>query len=320
MLVAHAPTPERVSADHAPAVAAAPANADDVRSWQEELYRDLPSTPNCRIREHRTAAAVADRLQQTGFEVTTGVSGTGVVGILRNGEGATVLLRADMDALPVLEDTGLPYASTATGRQTPRIRPPCAGRTRLRSRHAHHLPAGRRPAAGVGPKERAGTLIALFQPAGGTANGAQGDGRRRAGGVGRPRRRRARPARGAAACQRPRRQAGSILLRSRLHPGDGLTRRSGHASMPQACVDPVVLAASTIVCGSRRSSPAKLQARRARRADCREVTAGTKANIIADRAELQINIRTHSEATRFDDPGGDPPDRHRRMRGVELPA
>lgn len=99
-----------------PAVAAALANADDVRSWQEELYRDLHQHPELSHQEHRTAAAVADRLQQTGFEVTTGVGGTGVVGILRNGEGATVLLRADMDALPVLEDTGLPYASTATGR------------------------------------------------------------------------------------------------------------------------------------------------------------------------------------------------------------
>lgn len=89
----------------------------DVRGWQEDFYRDLHAHPELSHQETRTAANVADRLRAGGCEVHAGVGGTGVVAILRNGEGPAVLLRADMDALPVREATGLPYASkvTATG-------------------------------------------------------------------------------------------------------------------------------------------------------------------------------------------------------------
>jgi metal-dependent amidase/aminoacylase/carboxypeptidase family protein len=66
------------------------------------------------MQEHRTAGIAADRLRAAGYEVTTGVGKTGVVGVLRNGDGPTIMLRADMDALPVREATGLPYASDAT--------------------------------------------------------------------------------------------------------------------------------------------------------------------------------------------------------------
>src|SRR4051794_8261618 len=86
----------------------------DVRGWQEDFYRDLHAHPELSHRETRTAAKVADRLRAAGCEVHTGVGGTGVVGIVRNGEGPAVLLRADMDALPVRETTGLPYASEVT--------------------------------------------------------------------------------------------------------------------------------------------------------------------------------------------------------------
>ena len=77
--------------------------------------------PNCRCRRPGRLRIAADRLRAAGYEVTTGVGKTGVVGLLRNGDGPTVMLRADMDALPVKEATGLPYASrspppTATGR------------------------------------------------------------------------------------------------------------------------------------------------------------------------------------------------------------
>src|SRR6201992_1520729 len=82
------------------------------------LYRDLHAHPELAFAEHRTAGIVAERLAGLGYQVTTGVGGTGVVGLLANGDGPTVLLRADMDGLPVLEQTGLPYASAgrATGR------------------------------------------------------------------------------------------------------------------------------------------------------------------------------------------------------------
>ena len=80
----------------------------------ETLYKDLHAHPELSMQESRTASLAADRLRSAGYEVTTGVGRTGVVGLLRNGEGPTVMLRADMDALPVEEATDLPYASKAT--------------------------------------------------------------------------------------------------------------------------------------------------------------------------------------------------------------
>src|SRR5690242_17941155 len=78
----------------------------------EALYKDVHAHPELSMQESRTAGLAADRLRAAGYEVTTGVGKTGVVGLLRNGDGPTVMLRADMDALPMEEATGLPYAST----------------------------------------------------------------------------------------------------------------------------------------------------------------------------------------------------------------
>src|SRR3954464_14524519 len=97
------------------AVSAVLAGLQNSRSWQEDLYRDVHQHPELSHQEARTAGLVAGRLRGAGFEVHEMVGGTGVVGVLRNGDGATVLLRADMDALPVREATGLPYASEVTG-------------------------------------------------------------------------------------------------------------------------------------------------------------------------------------------------------------
>ena len=77
-----------------------------------ELYRDLHANPELSFQEHRTAAKLADILRDLDFEVTEGVGQTGVVAMMRNGSGPVVMLRADMDGLPVTEQTGLPYAST----------------------------------------------------------------------------------------------------------------------------------------------------------------------------------------------------------------
>ena len=84
----------------------------------EQLYRDLHANPELSLQEHRTAALAGDQLAAAGFEVTTNIGGTGVVGVLANSPGPTALVRADMDALPVREETSLPYASRqrATGR------------------------------------------------------------------------------------------------------------------------------------------------------------------------------------------------------------
>jgi len=82
----------------------------------EALYKHLHSHPELSLQEVRTAALLAKELREAGYEVTEKVGGTGVVGVLKNGQGPTVLIRTDMDALPVLERTGLPYASTVRAR------------------------------------------------------------------------------------------------------------------------------------------------------------------------------------------------------------
>ena len=81
-----------------------------------ELYKHLHAHPELSLHEQQSAARMAEELRKAGFEVTTGVGKHGVVGVLRNGSGPTVLVRADMDALPVKEQTGLPYASTVTAK------------------------------------------------------------------------------------------------------------------------------------------------------------------------------------------------------------
>src|SRR6185503_13563406 len=83
----------------------------------ESVYKDIHSHPELSMQENRTAGIAADRLRAAGYEVATGVGKTGVVGVLRNGDGPAVMLRADMDALPVREATGLPYASRVNADQ-----------------------------------------------------------------------------------------------------------------------------------------------------------------------------------------------------------
>src|SRR5206468_6543553 len=80
-----------------------------------EVFQHLHANPELGFQEVNTAALVAQELKQHGYETHTGIGKTGVVGILKNGPGPVVMFRSDMDALPVLEETGLPYASRATG-------------------------------------------------------------------------------------------------------------------------------------------------------------------------------------------------------------
>src|SRR5689334_25222665 len=81
----------------------------------EGVYTDIHAHPELSTQETRTPGIAAARLRAAGFEVTTGVGKTGVVGLVRRGDGPTSMLRSDMDALPVAEESGLPYASTGTG-------------------------------------------------------------------------------------------------------------------------------------------------------------------------------------------------------------
>jgi len=97
-------------------LAAAPAleGLDQLYPQLDALYLDLHKNPELSSREQKTVAKMAEELKRLGYEVTTGVGGTGAVGVLKNGKGPTVLVRTELDALPVEEKTGLPYASKAT--------------------------------------------------------------------------------------------------------------------------------------------------------------------------------------------------------------
>jgi hippurate hydrolase len=103
------------------AVAATPvhpalAPLDEIYPPLDAFYIELHRNPELPLHEKETAARLAGRLRAAGYEVTTGIGGYGVAGVLRNGAGPTVLLRTELDALPVKEETGLPFASTVTAK------------------------------------------------------------------------------------------------------------------------------------------------------------------------------------------------------------
>src|SRR3954466_5780353 len=146
-------------------------NLDGLLPDLEVLYKDVHSHPELSMQETRTARLAADHLRASGYEVTTEVGKTGVVGLLRNGDGPTVMLRADMDALPVAEATGLPYASKATatdraGKSVP-VMHACG--------HDMHTACLAGAAALLAQTRDAwrGSVMAVFQPAEETAEGAQ---------------------------------------------------------------------------------------------------------------------------------------------------
>ena len=148
------------------------AGYEGIRAGQEAFYQDLHQHPELSHHEHRTARRVAGQLQEYGFTVQTGIGGTGVVGVLSNGAGPTVLLRAELDALPIREDTGVDYASTATakaadGHEVP-VDHACG--------HDMHMACllGMAKLMAGHPGQWNGTLIPLFQPAEETGDGAQG--------------------------------------------------------------------------------------------------------------------------------------------------
>ena len=266
------------------------AGLDAVRGWQEDFYRDLHSHPELPHQERRTAADVAERLRAAGCEVQEGIGGTGVVGLLRNGDGPTVLARADMDALPVREESGLPYASTQTTEDGTPLMHACG--------HDVHVTCllGAVTLLAAEPGRWSGTLVALFQPAEETADGARGmldDGLAALVGT-------VDVALAQHVLPFP---AGTVATRSgpTLSAADSLRitvhGRGAHGSMPQAAVDPVVLAAMIVV---------RLQtvvAREVAPGDTAVLTvgsiqAGTKSNVIPDHAVLQLNVRTYDESTR----------------------
>ncbi|WP_299531765.1 amidohydrolase [uncultured Streptomyces sp.] len=258
------------------------------------VYRDLHAHPELAFQETRTAGIVADRLRSLGYETVTGVGGTGVVGLLRNGEGPTALLRADMDALPVRERTGLPYASTARG--------PGADGTDVPLMHAcgHdvHVTCLLGAAAELAGDRSAwrGTAMLVFQPAeevGGGARALVDDGlydRFGTPSVVLGQHVSPLPA-GFLGLRRGPAFATSDTLRVVLHG------RGGHGSRPEATVDPVLMAAATVL---------RLQGIVSREVagtstavlTVGSMSAGTAANVIPDRAELLLNVRTFETGVR----------------------
>lgn len=258
------------------------------------LYEDLHRNPELSFQETRTAGIVADRLRALGYDVTTGVGRTGVVGVLANGDGPVVMLRADMDALPVEEKTGLPYASSvrATGEDGTEVPVMHA------CGHDVHVTC-LLAACDLLAAERStwsGTLLAVFQPAEETVGGARAmidDGifdrfgtpvvvlGQHVAPI---------PA-GAIGLRAGATFAATDALRVVLHG------RGGHGSRPEATVDPVVMAASTIL---------RLQTIVSREVAATEtavvtigtVHAGIASNVIPDQAELGVNIRTFSDDVR----------------------
>ena len=209
-----------------------------------DLYRDLHQHPELSFQETRTAAIAAERLRAAGFQTTEGVGRTGVVGVLRNGPGPVALLRADMDALPVLEDTGLEYASIARGVDPEGNEVPIAHACG-HDVHVSCLIGAAAELAGA-PHTWSGTLLAVFQPAEELIAGSRAmidDGLFER--FGRPdvvlgQHVTPLPA-GMLALRSGPTFAGVDTVRITLH-GSG-----GHGSRPETTVDPVVLAAATVL-------------------------------------------------------------------------
>ena len=260
----------------------------------ERIYTDLHAHPELSLQETRTAKIAADRLRGAGYDVAEGVGETGVVGLLRNGDGPTVMLRADMDALPVREQTGLPYASTLTATDS-------AGKT-VPVMHAcgHDIHVAWLIGAATLLAEARdgwkGTLMPVFQPAEETGRGAQAmvD----AGLVTRfPK-----PdvVLGQHVMVGP---AGSIGTRPGVitSAADSLQirmfGRGAHGSMPQASVDPVVMAAATVL-RLQTIVSRELAAAEAAVVTVGSLHAGDKENVIPDEAVIKLNVRTFDAGVR----------------------
>ncbi|WP_330477908.1 amidohydrolase [Streptomyces platensis] len=269
----------------APAAVLAP--LDDRLVDLVALYKDLHRHPELGFQETRTAAEAARRLTDCGYDVTTGIAETGVVGVLRNGPGPVVLLRADMDALPVTENSGLDYASTVPGRMHA-----CG--------HDVHVTCllGAADLLAAGRDHWSGTLVALFQPAEEVGSGARAmldAGLYSDGLVPTP----------------------DVVLAQHVAPlGAGLIAycpgpcmaaadsleitfhgTGGHGSRPETTTDPILMAASFV------QRVQSVVAREVAPKDQAVVTvatfhAGDSANVIPDRAVVRLSVRTFDETVR----------------------
>ncbi|MBS9403814.1 amidohydrolase [Halomonas sp. TRM85114] len=257
----------------------------------QALYRQLHQYPELPFQEHETSARLAEALEALGYEVARGVGGTGVVALLHNGEGPTVMLRGDMDALPIKEDTGLDYASTRTAETE-------SGTVPLMHACGHDLHSScvvGAAAVMAGLKDQwSGTLMLICQPAEEIFGGARAmleDGLFE---------RFARPDIILGQHNMPA-QAGTVghragsAMAACTNLAVTIHGAGGHGSMPAQTVDPVVIAAHVVT---------RLQTIVSREVPPEETVvvtvgklhAGTQANIIPHSAELEINIRSFDDA------------------------
>ena len=262
----------------------------------ESLYRDLHARPELSGQEKETAARMAGELRRAGLFVHTGIGGHGVVGVLANGPGPAVMIRSDLDALPVEEKTGLPYASTVrVGVETRAVK---VGVMHACGHDLHMtvMVGAVRLLAAV-KDTWSGTLLAVGQPAEETGAGARAmirDGIFT---------RFPRPAAALALHVDPNIPAGKIGYRPGIISAGStsldITVRGigGHAAHPHQTIDPVVLSARVILA---------LQTLVSRETDPREMAVltvgaihgGTKHNAIPDEVVLRVNIRYNSDAVR----------------------
>jgi hippurate hydrolase len=266
---------------------------DDLRRRMHRLYRELHAHPELSMQEHATAALLEQRLAALGIE-NFRCGGTGVVGVLRNGDGPTVAFRADTDGLPLAEDTGLDYASTATGRLEDGTEVPvmhgCGHDTHMAALlTAAEMLAGAREAW-------AGTVVLVFQPGEETAAGARAmleDGLWERAPL-------------------PEVVLGQHVMPSRAgtvswSAGDAMAMadswrvtvhgKGAHASQPQDATDPIVLGAHMIT-RIQTIVSREIDARRAAVVTVATFHGGLKENIIPASAEFTLNVRTFDPAVR----------------------
>jgi amidohydrolase len=253
------------------------------------LYLDLHQNPELSSHETQTAAKLAARLRNLGYEVTEGVGGTGVVAILKNGAGPTVMVRTELDALPVEEKTGLSYASKVhakddAGRDVP-VMHACG--------HDVHMAAlvGTADIMAHTKASWHGTLMLIGQPAEETISGAKRmieDGLFT---------RFPKPTLGFALHVGNELPANQVGITPGIYNTNADSLRvtiygkGGHGSAPHTAIDPIVIAAKTIL------SLQTIVSREVKPGDMAVVTvgyvrAGTKNNIIPDQAELGLTVRT----------------------------
>jgi amidohydrolase len=278
-----------------PGNASLSAEANSVYPQVHELYLDLHQHPELSSHEVNTAATIAAKLRGLGYEVTEKVGGTGVVAVMRNGAGPTVMLRTELDALPVEEKTGLPYASKVTTKNdaglTVSVMHACG--------HDIHM-AALVGTAEIMAKTKAqwhGTLILIGQPAEETVGGAQGmlaDGLFT---------RFPKPDVAVALHTTNNLPAGKVgfVPEYALSNADTvnitLYGKGGHGARPETTVDPIVLAAKTIL------SLQTIVSREIKPGDPAVITVGyiqggTKNNIIPDEVHLGLTVRSFSPAVR----------------------